>query len=402
MRRTEEQTLGHTDSMENGTCATVFPLYGTTPDDLKTSDLVNSQDRAPPLTIQDIHLTIDENALYRRCMVHCILRIFLAFGGPGFARFRDKVTASEPFTAERIPVHKTEVSPLPGMSIDESSNTGNAQVVDAIRTELEYDETDASLVSTGRVKIFCGDQLSVSRARAVHYNRLGHDSIRYSFLNLVFSPGLFHGQMHLFFGLLDTHWGNPNLGPRDPGPLAFQNAVLNRKPIVLSSLPPYRICRDLALVSLYARVLHCLELVSKKTLQDYTKSASFEDLETHAALIYDRFASGTVVDQSRRARRKHLQDLAGPGETQRGQRDGGGTGEVGTGDMVFENAVLFLRDALIIREFCDAIKAGDSGRILLALKVFAFMYRGTGRTKYAYEILHLIHNLTHVWPIPLR
>ena len=32
--------------------------------------------------------------------------------------------------------------------------------------------------------------------------------------------------------------------------------------------------------------------------------------------------------------------------------------------MIFENAVLFTRDALISREFNDAIKASDSGRTL--------------------------------------
>jgi len=30
-------------------------------------------------------------------------------------------------------------------------------------------------------------------------------------------------------------------------------------------------------------------------------------------------------------------------------------------DVVFENAVLFLQDALISCEFSDAVKAGDSG-----------------------------------------
>jgi hypothetical protein len=31
------------------------------------------------------------------------------------------------------------------------------------------------------------------------------------------------------------------------------------------------------------------------------------------------------------------------------------------GDMVFENAILFMHDALISQEFTDAIKCGDSG-----------------------------------------
>ena len=71
-------------------------------------------------------------------------------------------------------------------------------------------------------------------------------------------------------------------------------------------------------------------------------------------------------------------------------------------DMVFENACLFLRDALILRKLADSIKAGDSGRLVIILKTLALGYRGSGRTKYAQETLFDIPNLAHVWPKPLR
>ncbi|KAJ7813694.1 hypothetical protein B0H14DRAFT_2852382 [Mycena olivaceomarginata] len=75
---------------------------------------------------------------------------------------------------------------------------------------------------------------------------------------------------------------------------------------------------------------------------------------------------------------------------------------IGKGDMVLENGILFLRDALLTREFADAIKAGDSGRVLVILRMWAFCYRGNGRTKYAHEMLHLLHNLICVWTKELR
>ncbi|KAH7917112.1 hypothetical protein BV22DRAFT_983924, partial [Leucogyrophana mollusca] len=52
--------------------------------------------------------------------------------------------------------------------------------------------------------------------------------------------------------------------------------------------------------------------------------------------------------------------------------------------------------------FTDAVKAGDSGRVVIILKVWALSFRGNGRTKYAYEMLHLIHNLSNVWPKAVR
>ncbi|KAF4613503.1 hypothetical protein D9613_007562 [Agrocybe pediades] len=72
------------------------------------------------------------------------------------------------------------------------------------------------------------------------------------------------------------------------------------------------------------------------------------------------------------------------------------------GDMVFENAVLFLRDALISRLFTDAVKSGDSGVVVLVLKAWALGFRGNGRTKYAHEMLHIIHHLTNILTPEIR
>jgi hypothetical protein len=72
------------------------------------------------------------------------------------------------------------------------------------------------------------------------------------------------------------------------------------------------------------------------------------------------------------------------------------------GDQIFENASLLLRDALISHKFTDSIKAGDSGCVVLVLKVLALSFQGNSRSKYAYEMMHPIHNLTHVWPKPIR
>lgn len=98
-------------------------------------------------------------------------------------------------------------------------------------------------------------------------------------------------------------WGNPSLGARDPGSLAFHNVILDRKPIVLTSMPSYRVSRDLVLVSLYARVLHCLELVTEcSSLDDYAKDVTFEQLTQDANNILDRFANPRVAHKLRKAR----------------------------------------------------------------------------------------------------
>ena len=112
----------------------------------------------------------------------------------------------------------------------------------------------------------------------------------------------------------------------------------------------------------------------------------WETLVSHAELIYDQFASSSVVENLRENRR--MQEVAGD--------------KISEGDMVFENAVLFMCDVLVSREMTDVIKAGDLGRVVLVLKAWALSFRGNGRTKYAHEMLHLIHNLTSVWSKEIR
>ena len=201
-----------------------------------------------------------------------------------------------------------------------------------------------------------------------------------------------------------NHWVKPDTGTQNPGSLWYHNTHLDRLPIVLTSLPPFRICRDLIFVSLYARVLHCLLRVSGcEKLEDYVETATWDSLRADAAAIYDQYATASVAAQLCEERAQELEQRT---KNEAGQNDEGDDNErerpLTTGDMLFENGVYFLRDALLSREFSDAIKFGDSGRVVLVLKLWALAFRGNGRTKYAYEMLHLIHHLEAVWSPEIR
>lgn len=381
-----EQILGRSQAQENGTCATIFPLFDARREDMTTQALLDSINTAPLLSLDDIVLTADEQAFHRKCTIHAVLRILVNHGGEHFVRFKKDIESCRPDSADKIPLHKTDIYPLPAMNINESSITGNAEVMEAIFEELEQPITEPEFMD--EVRIVCGDQLSVTNLRSVTTNRAGDDAPAQTFANVVTIPGLFHAQIHIVSATLEAHWGSAE-GPQDPGSLHPHNTLLGRKPIVLSSLPPYRTCRDLLFVSLYARVLHCLELVAGyDVLDEYAETVTFDQLYKHATEIVDRYATAQVATKLRTARARELRKP----ESER----------TVAGDVVFENAVLFMRDVLLVREFTDAIKAGDSGRVLLCLKIFAMSYRGCGRTKYAHEMLHIIHKFKYVWPKPLR
>ncbi|KAI0037338.1 hypothetical protein FA95DRAFT_1459797, partial [Auriscalpium vulgare] len=310
-----------------------------------------------------------------------------------------------PSSANKIPVHKTEIYPLPAMEIDESRIIGNVEVLETVyKTELKLDIESEDF--TRHAKIVAGDQMSISRQRSIVDVRLGHEDGTESWKHVALMTGLFHAKMADVNAILEVHFGKPHAGNRSPGGLAFHNTLLDRLPIVLTSLPNFRTCRDLIMVSLYGRVLHCLLLVSETaSLSEYLSSVtSWAEVEGHARLIYKRFADADRVHELRDLRRPEERRRAAAVSAAKKAKEPINlpTGHVKKGDMVFENGLLFMRDALITREFADAVKAGDSGRLIAVLKLWVFMYRGSGRTKYAYEMLHLIHNLVNVWPKEFR
>lgn len=131
-----EQLIGRKDSVENDTCATAIRLFEASKHDMRTSDLLDHMRTAPELSIADIMHTKEEAAEYRRLILHTILRVIVAHGGPSFQKFKSNVTHTLPVTPHQVSVRKTEFYPLSAMEIDESSTVGNADVVDAISESL--------------------------------------------------------------------------------------------------------------------------------------------------------------------------------------------------------------------------------------------------------------------------
>ncbi|KAJ7859627.1 hypothetical protein B0H14DRAFT_2577059 [Mycena olivaceomarginata] len=197
------------DSQENGTCATIFPLWKAAIEDMKIADLNAAFDKAPLLKLQDILLTQPELELMDKCLRH-------------------------------------------SWNIDESTIVGNAEVSETI-----YEELEVKGLSHWKwvVKILAGDQLSIARLRSLLNIRAGNEGGFSGFGWGAWMPGLFHGKIADMHGFFVTHWGIPNRGTRNPGSLSFHNTHLHRAPILLSSLPPFRVCRDLAFVLLY--LLEC-------------------------------------------------------------------------------------------------------------------------------------------------
>ena len=287
----------HTDVQENGTCATIFPLWNAKPEDMLAKDLHEGIMNAPLLMLDNIQLNESKADQWYECMIHTILRVIINYGGPGFDHWQADLERCQPVTSDNIEVHKMEVHPLSAFEVDEASIVGNVDINDAINEELKLDQDKPEY--NRFVRINTGDQLTQAHQRAILAIRGGHEDAARAYKGRAFMPGLFHGKMTDIHRLLETHFGKPHAGNQSPGGLAYHNTCLNRLPIVLSSLPSFSIAQDLVMVSLYARVLHCLLFVSgKATLDDYLESVkSWDTVHSHAILIYKHYANADFVQE---------------------------------------------------------------------------------------------------------
>ncbi|KAF8968229.1 hypothetical protein BDZ97DRAFT_1916079 [Flammula alnicola] len=372
MIRIAEQIIGCKNAQENGTCATVIPLYSAALEDIKTEDLDEGIINAPPLRVENLQHTNTECDLMEEAL--------------------EELQKNQPKSSETIPIHKTALHPLPTMEIDENTINGNIAIIKEINSELGLNPESDEYVKY--IKFIAGDQLTIARQRAITAIRLGYEVGLNTWKHFVLITGLFHAKIADTHGTLQIHFGVSST--RSPGSLAFHNTCLDRLPIVLTSLPIFRLCRDLIMISLYARVLHCLLLVSGEvSLEAYAKKVnSWTTIKDHAREILTRFANADRVHELREPRlaaewRKEANEKAEKAEKARGKAATSIRGEA-------NSAIDLLPTEL------QGDMAGDSGLVVLVLKMWAFSYRGNGRTKYAHEMLHLLHNLINVWTKEIR
>ncbi|KAJ7780486.1 hypothetical protein B0H14DRAFT_2631068 [Mycena olivaceomarginata] len=103
---------------------------------------------------------------------------------------------------------------------------------------------------------------------------------------------------------------------------------------------------------------------------------------SHAEAIYTTYADPEHVQELREQRipDEHKRD-ADAKAANKGKKPDGPLPHIKMGNMVFENAILFLRDALLTREFTDAVEAGDSVRVVNIMRRARFAVGRLGPSK---------------------
>jgi hypothetical protein len=159
--RVGEQRKGSTDHFDNGTTATLIPLFGINYGGLPLSVLPPRKTRLPVVKFKresdllpTLQQVLDIEAAQRWHIEDILFDAFPAL------RKRFESSILPPPCVRDIPVHKTEQYPLPTMHIDKSSLDGTIGVFGSIfGSTLKF--TGAELENIG-VVLCAGDQLSCS------------------------------------------------------------------------------------------------------------------------------------------------------------------------------------------------------------------------------------------------
>ncbi|KAG8727284.1 hypothetical protein FRC10_006261, partial [Ceratobasidium sp. 414] len=285
-----------------------------------------------------------------------------------------------------IPAGAYELCPLPAMNISEGSVDGNIDVFEKIVAELSDNKEPRD---PDRVKIVLGDQLSMAHFRKAVTWRIGNEDPTSSMAEVATGPGLFHVEMTAVALLLENFWGLPS-SEANPASLWVHNTLLGRKKIVLTSPPPFRTALDLSMVSLYSRVLVTLPLAAgEKDLEAYAhtlakldgpnpkdRKRSWAQLKSDAKKQLNLYANRKVAARLRREREDTVatQTAAKADNPTASSSDPANPPPPAAGDMIFEAGILFFDMSLRIKSFVEAIKQGDSGRVVAILKTLALAF----------------------------
>ncbi|KAG8915681.1 hypothetical protein FRC00_001315 [Tulasnella sp. 408] len=172
--------------------------------------------------------------------------------------------------------------------------------------------------------------------------------------------------------------------PESPGSpsVAHDAGILRPKEIgKIKTTPTFRQLHDTIRYSLVARVLDCWRIViqrGKPECQDLAKFAKskpgWDFIVELSIVIAKEFVAGH--DFARKTQGMPADER----------------------DYVQENAMLWLRHALLYTELSHAMNHGDIGRIEDALKSLVFLFDGCGKHKYSVQLSRFLISLNKVYP----
>ena len=318
------------------------------------------------------------------------IRDVLVRHGQYFGHFLPKL--GEPSSVHKIPVHKTDQIPCRAMNIKQSSIDGNIEVMEELLRQGGLgDINDAGFDASHEVDmsehviLVHGDLLTKERLDSVRESRSIEETPKNRFQYLVFLPGLFHYKMACADALFRTYL-QPKEG-RDDENSMFQHIGILRPDETgkMVSKPGFRRMHEAVHHDLWASMLDCWRLAAQSqnpawtTLELFSKASPSWDLIVQMSRIIVRtfVANSNGLDKAR-----------SKSATERDKR--------------FENQTLRNRDELLYVDLCHSMNAGDIGRVEASFLPWIYIFKATGKHKYATHMTKFLVNLNYNYPATLQ
>lgn len=394
----KNQLLHKTDHMQNDTAGYIyFPCFEEDPIP-KYHLREDSVDRLAALTLNQADLTLTKQDInYYRVVAKAIIFDVLdkyfpsfksAYTKPAQKGGRDKDPPEYP-RIHLIPLGKTAIYTLPTLDLNEARIDDTISI---ITTFLENIGVKANNMHD-KVAMLKGDYLTVRNANIAMFQRQDADSRDDTLDYLEPVTGLFHTNACMQSIIIKAYWGKD----KEPGSLS-RMVNMSRNNRVKEKNKDFRAGRYFINQALDGHILAACFAAADKKLE--------QGMGPHITITFDRFKELTeskvtynwdaiideVVDKVYnlnyvRGKRYDLETLDPiPLESR---------------DPANENALLFIRDALSLRDYQHAIRAGDTGRIIKILQYWCIILQSTPNTNYAAELIHLVACFKKIWKKPL-
>ncbi|KAJ3831844.1 hypothetical protein F5878DRAFT_672513, partial [Lentinula raphanica] len=352
--RVGSQRLDSKDHFDNGTTATLIPIFnpytkscqtahGTLPLSMKparytTNPVFDFTDNAilpSPVDIQNII----------QCCKWQLRRVALEVI-PGLAHLKSSLGSC--LEVDKIELHKTEQYPLLAMNEEENSIDGTIRVFQTLLRNAKV--TNDDLIAHG-IMFTDGDLLTDSLVDKVESSRRNNMLPINGMKGNLRRLGIWHAKASGCHMTINEHWGQPQ--SKNAGGLWWENNRLGRKNMVAgwqsSKAAPWKPSHELLHISLAAHVSDGFHLFcGSEDLDQWARTASSDDFVQVLDLVYENLFTTRSYDHA-----KQLDDQ----------------------DTTYSNTLLQNRDTLLYIEIVDAIRSGDIGRVINIFKMWMVMMR---------------------------
>jgi len=278
-----------------------------------------------------------------------------------------------PETVFQIPIMKTIQVPCRAMDINQSTNDGQAQILENILAQANLgDPTDTPGVVDIRehVILIHGDLATAERLEGIRASHAIESNPVRRLQYPIFVMGLFHYQM----ACADAIWRmfiEPKASRNGANSL-YQQACSVRPYDSgrIGSKPGFRLMHDLVHQCASARMLDCWRVELAR------RDATIQSLSDFAA---QKPSWDAIVDLLYCLATKYLDSSD-------------------AADVEAQNNSLILGRLVRYVELCHAMKHGDIGRVEQSFMHWVFVFKSVGKHKYATHIIKLVNDMHYVYP----